>query len=190
MTFILILTLIIGTLVINTLAVFQFIPYPFAYLVFLHTILTTGAIYTLVTNFRSGRTTDYRKGFTAFGLTILLTVPMLFSLLPMIWYMITQNTTAFYIGLALYTCSFLAILFGIVVGRWNWKVHHVELEVDGLDDDLDGVKLVQISDVHVGSFFNLHHKVEPAIQKINALGADFVFFTGDLVNNIADEMKG
>ncbi len=190
MNILLILSFIIGTLIINTLAAFQFVPYPYSYLVFLHTVLTGGAIYTLVTNFRRGRTTDYRKGFNAFGMTILLTVPMLFSLIPNVWFVITGNDWSFYVGLILYGISFLAILFGILVGRWNWKVHHVELEVEGLDDDLDGVKLVQISDVHIGSFFNLHHKVEPAIQKINALGADFVFFTGDLVNNIADEMLG
>jgi predicted MPP superfamily phosphohydrolase len=52
------------------------------------------------------------------------------------------------------------------------------------------MKIVQISDIHVGSFFNNYEKVEKAISQINRLEADFVFFTGDLVNNIAEEMFG
>ena len=50
--------------------------------------------------------------------------------------------------------------------------------------------MVQISDVHVGSFFDNYEKVKEAIQKINNLNPDYVFFTGDLVNNTTDEIHG
>ncbi len=49
-----------------------------------------------------------------------------------------------------------------------------------------GLRVVQISDIHSGSLQN-HRAVESAVQKINAQNPDLIFFTGDLVNNIADE---
>ena len=88
------------------------------------------------------------------------------------------------------TLFFLAIIFGMLRGRWMWKVHSLELRFPNLPSALDGLKIVQISDVHVGSFFNQYDRVKKAIAKINALDADYVFFTGDLVNNSAKEMEG
>lgn len=83
---------------------------------------------------------------------------------------------------------FLGILYGIQFGRWNWKVHHVTISYPNLPKAFDGLRFVQISDVHVGSFLHRYHKVQKAIDLINAQNADYVFFTGDLVNNKADEM--
>ncbi len=59
-----------------------------------------------------------------------------------------------------------------------------------LPEDFHEIKMVQISDVHIGSFFDNHEKVKKAIRKINNLEADYVFFTGDLVNNTAMEISG
>jgi predicted MPP superfamily phosphohydrolase len=61
---------------------------------------------------------------------------------------------------------------------------------DNLPEEMNGTTIVQISDVHVGSFFNLYHKVKPALDKISDLHADYIVFTGDLANNVAEEMNG
>jgi predicted MPP superfamily phosphohydrolase len=140
--------------------------------------------------FRMQKTTNYLVGFTAFGAMILTSVPGIGFFLFGTIYFFTKNDYFYYIGMTLSSMLFLAIISGIIWGRWNWKIHHVNLVFDHLPATFDGVKIVQISDIHVGSFFNNHKKVEKAIQKINQLDADYVVFTGDLVNNTAAEMNG
>jgi predicted MPP superfamily phosphohydrolase len=148
------------------------------------------AIFYMMRNFRSRPKTDYRKAFNAFGVMIASGVPGMAFLIPGIIYFITGNHLFLIIGWALSACLFIAIMCGIIWGRWHWKTHKVELFFPHLPQEMDGVHLVQISDVHVGSFFNKYHKVEKAIRQINDLNADYVFFTGDLVNNASSEMNG
>ncbi|MBK5210287.1 MAG: metallophosphoesterase, partial [Flavobacteriaceae bacterium] len=54
----------------------------------------------------------------------------------------------------------------------------------------NGLKIVHISDLHLGSFRSRYHILDRAIKLINNLEPDFIFFTGDLVNNHAWELKG
>ncbi|MDR0802031.1 metallophosphoesterase [Fluviicola sp.] len=149
-----------------------------------------GSMIVMIRHFRNRKTTDYRKGFNAFGVMIASGVPALGFFLFGIIYLLTHVVFIKYFGYGVAVAMFFAILSGIIWGRWNWKVHTVELSFENLPKESDGVKIVQISDIHVGSFFDKHDKVEKAIRKINQLEADFVFFTGDLVNNIAEEMFG
>lgn len=144
----------------------------------------------LFLSFKLQKTSNYLVGFTAFGGMILSSVPGIGFFVFGSIYFFTKNEVFFYLGMTLSSLLFLAILIGIIWGRWNWKIHRVNLAFDHLPAAFDGVKIVQISDIHVGSFFNNHKKVEKAIQKINQLNADYVVFTGDLVNNTAAEMNG
>jgi len=140
--------------------------------------------------FRRSNSVDYRPGFYAFGAMIASGVPAIAYFLPGIIYLISENLIFNYIGWGLSLTLFFGILFGILFGRWNWKIHQVNLDFPHFPSHLESLKIVQISDIHVGSFFNNHKKVLKAIEKINQLDADYVFFTGDLVNNSAAEMKG
>lgn len=140
--------------------------------------------------FRRRNAIDYRAGFYSFGVMIASGVPAIAFILPGVLKLITGRILFFQVGWILSFLFFLAILIGIFWGRWNWKVHRVELEFPNFPENLKATKIVQISDIHVGSFFNNYKKVEKAIDKINTLNADYVFFTGDLVNNSAAEMKG
>ncbi len=149
-----------------------------------------GSMIIMMRLFRNRRTADYRKGFNAFGVMIASGVPALGFFLFGLVYLLTHIVFFKYLGYGIALAMFIAILSGIIWGRWNWKTHTIELPFDNLPEDSDGLKIVQISDIHVGSFFNKYDKVEKAIQQINQLEADFVFFTGDLVNNIAEEMFG
>lgn len=153
-------------------------------------VLFFGSMIVMMRAIRNRKTTDYRKGFNAFGVMIAAGVPALGFFLFGIIYLLTGIAFIEYIGFGVAIALLLAILAGIIWGRWNWKTHVIELPFENLPADSDGLKIVQISDVHVGSFFNKYDKVEKAIQQINKLEADFVFFTGDLVNNIAEEMLG
>jgi predicted MPP superfamily phosphohydrolase len=149
-----------------------------------------GTIVLMFFFFRRRNSTNYKAGFYSFGAMIVSGVPAIAFIFPGILKLITGNILFFQIGWTLSFLLFIAILVGILWGRWNWKVHRVQLDFPHFPEDLNSVKIVQISDVHVGSFFNNYKKVEKAIEKINALNADYVFFTGDLVNNSAAEMKG
>src|SRR5690606_18322696 len=81
-----------------------------------------------------------------------------------------------------------SLLYGMIQGKYNYKVLKYALEFDDLPDAFDGFTLTQISDIHSGSFDN-RNKIEYAVELINKQQSDAILFTGDLVNNIADEMN-
>jgi hypothetical protein len=139
---------------------------------------------------RRTQNADYRMVFTYMGLFIASGIPALAYLLPGLSYLILGLPYLQYIGWMFSAGIFLGILYGIQFGRWNWKVHHVTISYPNLPEAFDRLRFVQISDVHVGSFLHRYHKVQKAIDLINTQDADYVFFTGDLVNNKADEMHG
>lgn len=82
---------------------------------------------------------------------------------------------------------FFTLLYGITKGKYQYTVQKITLYFDELPKAFDGFKVVQISDVHAGSFDN-KEKVKAGIDKINELNADIVCFTGDLVNVEKDEI--
>ena len=82
---------------------------------------------------------------------------------------------------------FGALLYGMYRGKYNFKVLRYTLEFDDLPDAFDGYQITQISDVHSGSFDN-REKIEYAIDLINQQQSDVILFTGDMVNNKAEEM--
>ncbi len=83
-----------------------------------------------------------------------------------------------------------AIIRGIVIGRFDFRVVRQTLHFDNLPKAFDGFKLVQISDMHVGSFYGHQDKLQEAIELINELKPDLILFTGDMVNNTAEETRG
>ena len=153
--------------------------------------LFIGSVVLLFKNFRRRtQNAEYRLVFTYMGLFIATGIPALAYLLPGLSYLFLGLPYLQYIGWIFSMSIFIGILYGIQFGRWNWKVHHVELSFPNLPESFEGKRIVQISDVHVGSFLQRYHKVQKAIDLINQQDADYVFFTGDLVNNKADEMNG
>lgn len=83
----------------------------------------------------------------------------------------------------------LLLLYGMFRNTYRFKIVRQQVELPDLPSALKDLKIVQLSDIHVGSF-KRKDKVEQAVEQINALEPDFVFFTGDLVNSIAAEMNG
>jgi len=82
---------------------------------------------------------------------------------------------------------FLSIIYGVTKGKYNFKVHKVELAFKDLPKEFDGLKITQLSDIHSGSF-DAPEPVKNAVKLANAQGSDIMFFTGDLVNSNSDEM--
>ncbi len=83
-----------------------------------------------------------------------------------------------------------AIIRGIIIGRFDFRVVRQKLHFKNLPASFKGLKIVQISDMHIGSFYNHHGRVQEAVELINELSPDLIFFTGDMVNNTAEETKG
>lgn len=83
---------------------------------------------------------------------------------------------------------FSALLYGMYRGKYNFKVLRYHLEFEDLPAAFDGYQITQISDIHSGSFDN-RNKIEYAVDLINKQRSDVIFFTGDMVNNKAEEMR-
>ncbi len=80
------------------------------------------------------------------------------------------------------------LTYGIIRNPYRYELRSVRVPIQGLPAGLDGLRIVQISDIHSGSFFR-KHPIRDGIRAINDLGADVAFFTGDLVNARAPEIE-
>ncbi|WP_179320082.1 metallophosphoesterase [Winogradskyella helgolandensis] len=85
---------------------------------------------------------------------------------------------------------FFVILYGIFKAKYRFKVYDHTVKSKKLPKSFDGLRIVQLSDAHLGSFNYAYQKLEPAIEIINNIKPDYIVFTGDLVNNYAWELRG
>lgn len=99
---------------------------------------------------------------------------------------ITRSRFLAQTGMALAGIPFAALVWGMVRNAYNYRVEQVALPIPNLPDELSGLKIVQISDIHTGSFA-MKSPIQKAIDLIADIDPDLVFFTGDLVNFRADE---
>jgi predicted MPP superfamily phosphohydrolase len=102
---------------------------------------------------------------------------------------ISRSDFLLQLGMIIAAIPFLSIIWGIWKGRYNFKVTKLSLTFPNLPEAFHGTKILQISDFHIGSFSGNPEMVEKAIELINKQDADYILFTGDLVNNIAPEVE-
>jgi hypothetical protein len=69
----------------------------------------------------------------------------------------------------------------MIFNAYNYKIRRVRLNLSDLPASFDGFKIIQVSDIHTGSFLSTD-PLEHAVKLINEQKPDVVFFTGDLVN--------
>jgi predicted MPP superfamily phosphohydrolase len=91
------------------------------------------------------------------------------------------------IGLGIAAIPFMSLIYGITVGKYNYKVIKQRIFFPDLPDAFDGFRITHISDVHSGSFDN-PEKINYAIDLVNEQNSDMILFTGDIVNTDAKEM--
>lgn len=91
------------------------------------------------------------------------------------------------IALGLAAIPLASVLYGIYKGKYNFKVLKYTLTFEDLPQAFDGYKITQLSDIHSGSFDDIE-KVKYAVNLVNEQESDVVLFTGDMVNNKAEEM--
>lgn len=81
-----------------------------------------------------------------------------------------------------------SLSWGIISGAYDYQLKRVKLVLPNLPKAFDGITMAQISDIHSGSFYN-KTAVKGGVEMLMAAKPDFVFFTGDLVNNLTSEVK-
>jgi len=91
------------------------------------------------------------------------------------------------IALAVAAIPFASLIYGIMEGKYNFKVLKHRIFFPDLPDAFDGLKITHISDLHSGSFDNAE-KIQYAVDLINEQNSDVILFTGDIVNTHAKEM--
>lgn len=91
------------------------------------------------------------------------------------------------LALGLAAIPLASFLFGIIKGRYNYKVLKYQLSFEDLPEAFDGFTITQISDIHSGSFTN-KEKIQYGVDLVNEQGSDVILFTGDIVNYRASEM--
>lgn len=91
-------------------------------------------------------------------------------------------------GLTIAALPFASMLYGITKGKYNFKINKVKLDFKNLPKSFDGFKIVQISDIHSGSFDSKEAIIE-GINLVNHQNPDVILFTGDLVNNDSREIE-
>ncbi len=79
--------------------------------------------------------------------------------------------------------------YALVKGRYRFELEEVELTFPNLPRAFDGLKLVQLSDLHSGSFYFRPERLEPAWALIEKAQPDVLCFTGDWVNVYAEELE-
>jgi predicted MPP superfamily phosphohydrolase len=89
-------------------------------------------------------------------------------------------------GLIVGSIPFISMIWGMINGAYNYKVRKVKITSSKIPKPFNGFRIVQISDIHSGSFISTE-PLKDAVKLINSLDADIVLFTGDLVNNRHDE---
>ena len=99
---------------------------------------------------------------------------------------ISRSIFLSWFGIAVSGGLFSSLLYGFS-NKYNYKVKKLKLEYANLPSAFRGMKIVQISDVHSGSFAN-KDAVLKGVQKAMSLNPDLILFTGDLVNDRAVEM--
>lgn len=80
-------------------------------------------------------------------------------------------------------------LYGILRGAYKFRVHNVKVPSKKLPQAFHGFKIVQLSDIHTGSFVNTN-ALHKAFDMVMDLKPDLILFTGDLVNNVSSETNG
>jgi len=91
-------------------------------------------------------------------------------------------------GIAIFLISVMLFVYGMLKGKYAYRVINHTLYFKDLPTAFDGFTITQISDVHAGSFTS-PTAVQKGIDMINAQQSELFVFTGDLVNNKAEEIK-
>lgn len=82
----------------------------------------------------------------------------------------------------------VAAVYGYAAERFDFRIHRVDVPIANLPPALDGLKIAQLSDIHIGDFMP-REEVRRAVDMANELGADLAVVTGDFVTGRNDPLS-
>ena len=91
------------------------------------------------------------------------------------------------LALGMSAVPLFGLVYGLIKGKYDYQVRRIRLKFKDLPDAFDGFTITQLSDIHSGSF-DSPADVKRGVELVNKQKSDLLLFTGDLVNNRADEM--
>jgi uncharacterized protein len=85
-------------------------------------------------------------------------------------------------GLAIMVFFLSVVAFGTLYGRFNFKTEAVTINIKGLNKDIDGLKIVQLSDIHLSGFYHHGRLLQKVMEDVNILKPDLILNTGDFIS--------
>jgi uncharacterized protein len=82
---------------------------------------------------------------------------------------------------------FLGAMYGYAAERLNYQIRRVEIPISGLNPALDGMSIVQLSDIHMSGYMP-RSQVRRAVEMANELNADLAVVTGDFITSASDPL--
>ena len=95
-----------------------------------------------------------------------------------------------YAAIVVTSLTLLAAIYGCTYGRMQIRVVEQTVECEDLPESFDGYRIVQISDIHIGTFSKKSTFISRLAKQTNAIQPDMIVFTGDLMNIRASELAG
>lgn len=93
-----------------------------------------------------------------------------------------------YSGIILSLLTILLVTSGTLIGRFNFRIEEVNIKYDNLPEDLEGFRIVHISDMHLSSFYRNEERLRDILKEISLLKPDILINTGDFVTIAWNEM--
>jgi predicted MPP superfamily phosphohydrolase len=90
-------------------------------------------------------------------------------------------------GLAAAAAPFAVAGFGAIVERTNFQIREIDLPVPGLHPDLEGLRIGQLSDLHVSPWLSVQ-ELGRAVDMLNELKPHLTVVTGDLITQVGDPL--
>ena len=93
-----------------------------------------------------------------------------------------------YMGAFLSALLFVLTGYGMLHGKYYYKINELDIVSEKIPEAFNNFKIVHISDWHIGSYHGKPKRIQDAVDRINAQKPDLILFTGDMVNNVSEEM--
>lgn len=101
----------------------------------------------------------------------------------------SRSRAVFTAAIILAISGVTTIIYGMVVTKTDFKVYPFEMKSVRIPENFDGLRIVQISDLHLGSFPEGDKDLPRAFEMINALKPDAILLTGDILNDNSRDMR-
>ncbi|KAF0237120.1 MAG: hypothetical protein FD181_2160 [Prolixibacteraceae bacterium] len=140
---------------------------------------------------RNTKEYTYHLMFNAFlSVDFVFKIPLAVSQLLGIQFSVKNKAVIYYIGLVLSVGLAFGVIYGTIWGRKDLTVNNIDIEFIRLPKGYDGLKILHISDIHLGGLMKSKHLMNQVVTETAKINPDMILFTGDLVNNFSSELEG